>query len=102
MRTVVSGVVPYESIHLNSSAATGSPIEYGLIWNWRNIDGRRYIGHTGNMPGVANGILINEESTLAAIVLTNGDATLNNVVSQHIADALSCIQLRLIHAYETS
>ena len=100
MRTVVSGVVPYESIHLNGSAATVAQTEYGLIWNWRNMDGRRYIGHTGNMPGVANGILINEKSTIAVIVLTNGDATLNNAFSKHMADALTCIQLQLIHAYE--
>ena len=83
----------------NPNNATSSP-EYGLIWNWRTIDHRRYIGHTGNMPGVANGIMINEQGNTGVILLTNGDSTLNNILSTTMSNVLTNLQVSLIRCYE--
>ena len=101
MRRVVDGVVPYETINLTSSSTSVPSIEYGLIWNWRTIENRRYLGHTGNMPGVAHMMLINELGNTGALILSNGDNTLNNELSKKIYDALTKIQVTLIDCFES-
>ena len=100
MQTIVDNVIPYETINSTSSNSSLPSIEYGLIWNWRTINNRRYIGHTGNMPGVANGIMINKKRNTGVIILSNGDSTLNNALTKTIYDILTNIQVTLIRCYE--
>lgn len=100
MRTIVSGVIPYEMINSTSSNTSMPWIEYGLIWNWRTIGNRRFLGHTGNMPGVAHMMMINELGNTGTFILSNGDHTLNNELSKSIYDTLTNIQVTLIDCFE--
>ena len=100
MRTVVSGVIPYDNINSTSKNSSLPSTEYGLIWNWRTIGNHRFIGHTGNMPGVAHGMMINERGNTGVIILSNGDSTLNNDLAKKIYDTLTNIQVSLIHCFE--
>ena len=97
IKTVIPNVIPYEMINISNAKPS---VEYGLIWNWRTIGYRRYLGHTGNMPGVANSVMINEEGNTGVIILTNGDSTLNSELTEMIQEALTKIQLMLIDCYE--
>ena len=100
MRTVVGGVIPYETVNSTSTNVSEPSIEYGLIWNWRTIGNRRFLGHTGNMPGVAHMMIINGSSNIGALILSNGDSTLNNELSKKIYDALTTVQVTLIDCFE--
>lgn len=51
MKTVVSGVIPYQNTNTSNNESSISTTEYGLIWNWTTLEnGRRYLGHVGSMP----------------------------------------------------
>ena len=99
-----SNLLSAESIRLIKTVVqtqmSDASIEYGLIWNWRRIERRRYLGHTGNMPGVAHSFIINENGDTAAMILTNGDITFNADFSNQINDVLTKIQVSLIGCYE--
>lgn len=97
MKTVVPDCIPYELIN---STETKVAVEYGLIWNWRTIDDRRYLGQTGNMPGVANSFMINEKGDTGVIILTNGDSTLNSELSRRMNEVLTKIQVALLDCYQ--
>lgn len=97
IKTVVPNLIPYELIN---STETKASVEYGLIWNWRTIDHRRYLGHTGNMPGVANSFMINEKGDTGVIILTNGDSTLNSELAKNMNDVLTKIQVTLMDCYQ--
>ena len=67
---------------------TSSP-QYALIWNWRVLpDGRRVIGHRGTLFGSTHLMMINQESTIGVLILTNGDINLKNDISMKIDNLL--------------
>ncbi|CAF3664136.1 unnamed protein product [Rotaria sp. Silwood1] len=57
MRTVVGGglIPPYNQDLSGNSTGRRPPAQYGLSWYWETAsDGRRYIGHSGSMPGMVH------------------------------------------------
>ena len=50
-----------------------SATKYGLIWNWVELGGRRFVGHQGSLVGATNLMLANQKRSLGAILLTTGD-----------------------------
>ena len=50
-----------------------SSTKYGLIWNWVELGGRRFVGHQGSLIGATNLMLANQQRSLGAILLTTGD-----------------------------
>jgi hypothetical protein len=74
MRTVISGVVPYESLNTTNNKTSLPPFEFGLIWHWETSEaGRRLFGHDGSMPGTLTSMFINEKGDIGVIILTNAD-----------------------------
>jgi len=47
---------------------------YGLGFRVRTWNGRRVVGHDGNMPGVASQIVLSPDDGVGVVVLTNGYA----------------------------
>jgi CubicO group peptidase (beta-lactamase class C family) len=102
IKTVVSGVIPYENINMTSNNQSSLSLsEYGIIWNWLTLEnGRRFLGHGGSMPGATNSMLINEKGDLGVIILTNGDVYPDNDVSVMVYTAIRNIQLALFDCFE--
>jgi CubicO group peptidase (beta-lactamase class C family) len=103
MRTVVGdGNIPY--YNQNSTSNNTSPLlsRYGLGWYWQTAStGRRYIGHGGALPGMAHLMLVNEQSTIGVIVLTNGDTIAPINLSREVSETLANIHLTLFDCFET-
>jgi CubicO group peptidase (beta-lactamase class C family) len=102
MKTVVSGVIPYEIINTTSNnKPLYTPLEFGIIWNWQTLEiGRRFLGHGGSMPGATNSMLINEKGDLGVIILTNGDIYPANDVSLKVYTTISNNILALFDCFE--
>jgi CubicO group peptidase (beta-lactamase class C family) len=101
MKTVVSGVIPYETLNATSNKPLFIPLEFGIIWNWETLkNGRRYLGHGGSMPGATNTMVINDKGDLGVIILTNGDIYPDNDVSIKVYTTLSDIRLSLFDCFE--
>ncbi|CAF5010903.1 unnamed protein product, partial [Rotaria sp. Silwood1] len=55
IRTVVGGglIQPYNQNLNSNSTEQRPPSQFGLSWYWDIMkDGRRYIGHSGSLPGI--------------------------------------------------
>ena len=48
---------------------------YGLGWGLREYRGRKYVGHTGGLPGYVSQVALIPEMKLGVVVLTNQEAT---------------------------
>ncbi|CAF3836081.1 unnamed protein product [Rotaria sp. Silwood1] len=82
MRTVVGGgLIPFYSQESSSNSTVQQVLsEFGLSWYWQTMkDGRRYIGHSGAIPGMIHLILVNEKNNLGVILLSNADADMDFV-----------------------
>jgi hypothetical protein len=103
MRTVVGdGNIPYYNQDTTSNSTAPRLSQHGLIWYWQNAsNGRRYIGHDGAVPGMAHLILVNEQSTVGIIILTNGDTLAPIDLSREISETLVNIHLTLFDCFET-
>ncbi|CAF1433377.1 unnamed protein product, partial [Rotaria sp. Silwood1] len=77
-----------------------SDIEFGLIWNWRIIRGRRFIGHRGAIPGVTNIMMANEKRTLGVIILSNGDISKDDDQAKKVYETIINIMLQLFDCFE--
>ena len=76
-------------------------IGYGVIWSWRKAsNGRRFIGHSGTIPGVSHSMLVNEQGTIGVIFLTNGDAYSNDDLTKKMGDTLADIRMSLFECFE--
>ncbi|CAF4429989.1 unnamed protein product, partial [Adineta steineri] len=88
-----------------NSTLTGPPpppTAFGLSWYWRTMsNGRRYIGHSGSLPGMVHLMLIDEKNSVGVIVLTNGDTNEPNGVSRGISQTLAEIHMSLFQCFET-
>jgi CubicO group peptidase (beta-lactamase class C family) len=77
-----------------------SDVEFGLIWNWRLIQGRRLVGHRGAVPGVTNVMMANEKRTLGVIILSNGDISKDDDQAKQVYETIINIMLQLFHCFE--
>ncbi|CAF3795966.1 unnamed protein product [Rotaria sp. Silwood1] len=77
-----------------------SDVEFGLIWNWRIIRGRRFIGHRGAIPGVTNIMMANEKRTLGVIILSNGDISKDDDQAKKVYETIINIMLQLFDCFE--
>lgn len=76
-------------------------IGYGVIWSWRKAsNGRRFIGHSGTIPGFSHSMLVNEQGTIGVIFLTNGDAYSNDDLTKKMGDTLADIRMSLFECFE--
>jgi hypothetical protein len=62
---------------------------YGLGWGLREYRGRKYVGHTGGLPGYVSQVALIPEMKLGVVVLTNQEAS----------GILSSITLRILDRY---
>jgi hypothetical protein len=88
----------------NSTSNSSSEIlpSFGLIWNWQKLrNRRRYIGHSGIMPGATHSVLVNEQGNVGMIFLTNADIIPDNDSSMRIRATLENIQMALFDCFET-
>ncbi|CAF5152090.1 unnamed protein product, partial [Rotaria sp. Silwood1] len=72
MRLIVGGgLIPYYDPNGIASSSVIPPPSFGLSWIWQTLsDGRRYIGHSGSLPGARHSMLVNEKNTIGVIVLS--------------------------------
>jgi CubicO group peptidase (beta-lactamase class C family) len=102
MRKIVAGVVPYENSNSTSNSSSEILPSFGLIWNWQKLrNRRRYIGHSGIMPGATHSVLVNEQGNVGMIFLTNADIIPDNDSSMRIRATLENIQMALFDCFET-
>ena len=75
MKLIVGGgLIPYYDAAAMDAAGVPVP-SFGLSWYWQTLnDGRRYLGHSGALPGARHWMLINEQHTVGVILLTNADS----------------------------
>ncbi|CAF3584281.1 unnamed protein product [Rotaria sp. Silwood1] len=105
MRIVVGGglISPYNQGLASNSTGRRLPSEFGLAWYWYTMsNGRRYIGHTGAIPGVLHLMLVNEKNTLGVIVLSNGDATEPTDLSKEIIETVERIHMTLFECFDVN
>lgn len=75
-------------------------VEYGLIWNWRNIGGRCLVGHRGAVPGVTHVMMANEQRTLGVLILSNGDISTTDEHAKKVYETLIDLMLQLFDFFE--
>jgi CubicO group peptidase (beta-lactamase class C family) len=46
--------------------------EQGLVWQLRDVEGRRFIGHTGGLDGIASLFMLDLAAGRGALIITNG------------------------------
>ena len=63
----------------------------GLAFFSREVDGHRFVGHDGNLPGFASALLLAPDDDLGVVVLTN---TATHFDAHVIADAIARDTLR--------
>ena len=85
-------------LRVGSGQAEG--IRFGLIWMWQELLGRRLVGHTGIVPGLTNGMWANENRTLGAIILSNGDVTVGGEQSVTVSSTLVRVAIDLFECFE--
>ncbi|CAF1493815.1 unnamed protein product [Rotaria sordida] len=103
MKLIVgNGLIPYYDPHGIVNSSIIAPPTFGLSWTWQTLsDGRRYIGHSGSLPGSRHWMLINEKNTVGVIILTNGDSNVPSDRSSQYYKILENIHLALIQCFET-
>jgi CubicO group peptidase (beta-lactamase class C family) len=104
MQAVVGGglILYYQD---SNRSLTGPPpplSEFRLGWYWRTMsNGRRYIGHSGSMPGMVHLMLIDEKNSVGVVVLSNGDTNAPNDLSREIFETLAELHVSLFRCFET-
>lgn len=103
MQTIVgNGRIPYYNQNSTSNSTSSSVSQYGLGWYWRTLsNGYRYIGHAGSLPGMVHLMLVNEQSTLGVIILTNGDFSAPTSLTTEIVETPMNTHLALFDCFET-
>lgn len=90
----------YNPTGITNSSSIARP-GFGLGWTWQTLsDGRRYIGHSGALPGARHWMLANENSSLGVIVLSNGDPHVPSDRSAQYYKILESIHLKLFRCFE--
>ena len=101
MKLIVGGgLIPYYDADAMNAAGVPVP-SFGLSWYWQTLsDGRRYLGHSGALPGARHSMLINEEHTIGMIILTNADSNVPAERSREVQKLLENIHQSLFRCYE--
>ena len=102
MKLVVgNGLIPHYGIDATLNSIGITPPNYGLGWYWQNLsDGRKYIGHSGSLPGARHWMLVNEENTLGVFILTNGDSNVPSGRAKEVYKTFEDIHLALFRCFE--
>jgi CubicO group peptidase (beta-lactamase class C family) len=103
MRTVVGGgLIPYYGQDVNGNFTEQLPTtQFGLSWYWETMsDGRRYIGHSGALPGMVHLMLVNEKMTVGVIFLSNADYSTPTALSQEIYKTEVNIHMSLFQYFD--
>ncbi|CAF3504587.1 unnamed protein product [Rotaria socialis] len=102
MKIIVGGgLIPYYDPSGIANASTIALPSFGLSWTWQTLkDGRRYVGHSGTLPGSRHWMLINEKNTVGVIVLSNGDSNVPSDRSKEYYQLLENIHLALFQCFE--
>ena len=75
-------------------------VQFGLIWNWQTISGRRLIGHRGTVPGIANTMVANENRTLGVVILSSGDTSKSDSETMKVQETIQTLMLQLFDCFE--
>ncbi|CAM4850175.1 unnamed protein product [Rotaria magnacalcarata] len=102
MKIVVGGgLIPYYDPSGIANTSVVAPPSFGLSWTWQTLkDGRRYIGHSGTLPGSRHWMIVNEKNTVGVIILSNGDSNVPSDRSQEYYKLLENIHLALFECFE--
>jgi CubicO group peptidase (beta-lactamase class C family) len=70
--------------------------DQGILWNYRDVEGARCIGHTGGAPGVSTTMCFRPSDGVGVVTLTNSDVHIR-VATDHdeSVDAYRAIEARL-------
>jgi len=60
-----------EEMFTEQKTADGKPTGYGLGWHVFHIDGRKWVGHGGNQPGVSTLLFMDPEQGFAVSLMAN-------------------------------
>ena len=72
-------------IAIDDRSGAGWTGAYGLGWQLWNLDGRRYAGHGGSMPGFLAGLRVDLETGDGCVVFANATAGLGEVTADLMA-----------------
>ena len=91
-----------EMLHISPQEGYPQPSssKYGLIWNWVELGGKRFVGHQGSLLGATNLMLANEKRTFGVVLLTTGDLS---TATNHTAEAgntMATIMTELFNCFE--
>lgn len=104
MRSIVGGgLIPiFIQNPIHNSTHEGPPATFGLSWYWQTLkDGRRYLGHSGSVPGMVHLMLVNEKHNLGVILLSNVDAMVPDDLSKEIREVGINIHVSLFECFDT-
>ncbi|CAF3165294.1 unnamed protein product [Rotaria sp. Silwood2] len=74
--------------------------QFGLLWHWETVDGRRFVGHRGSLPGITNIMMVNEKRTLGVIILSNGDISRWDDLAKTIFETITNLMITLFNCFE--
>ncbi|CAF3195360.1 unnamed protein product [Rotaria sp. Silwood2] len=74
--------------------------QFGLLWHWETVHGRRFVGHRGSLPGVTNIMMANEKRTLGVIILSNGDIAKLDDLAKTISQTIINLMITLFNCFE--
>ena len=70
--------------------------DQGILWNYRDVEGARCIGHTGGAPGVSTTMCFRPSDGVGVVTLTNSDVHIRVAVDHDDAvNAYRAIEARL-------
>lgn len=76
-------------IAVNDTPGAAWTDAHGLGWQLWNIEGRRYAGHGGSMPGFLAGLRVNLETGDGCVVFANATSGMGPSVSTDLMDLLA-------------
>jgi CubicO group peptidase (beta-lactamase class C family) len=72
---------------------------YGLGLQILSVDGRRYVGHGGSVPGFLAGVFVDPEENSGAVTLANATSGLGRGLTVALMEALRALEPRLVEAW---
>lgn len=100
MRQIVDNVIPYRNVTEDDDWRS-QRIGFGLIWSWgKTSNGRRFIGHSGTIPGASHSMLINEDGTVGVIILTMADVYSDDRSTKVFSRKFADIRMSFFECFE--
>jgi CubicO group peptidase (beta-lactamase class C family) len=72
---------------------------YGLGLQILSVDGRRYVGHGGSVPGFLAGVFVDPEERSGAVTLTNATSGLGGGLAVDLMTVLRELEPRVVEAW---